>query len=160
MTNQTKKTAVLCIALVVGCGLAGLKARSADSDPEEATTTKTDNSPSFLDDPNLASSTEISLGDKELLAKTATAVGLVAALGVATFYLSKKVLPKVTRGAGKEIHILETAYLGPRKSLHLVEVGNQKLLVGSTNEQITTLAHVDDAWLDLSKQNIDETVKA
>ena len=53
---------------------------------------------------------------------------------------------------------METSYPGPRKALHLVEIGNQKLLIGSTNESITTLAHIGDTWLDLSKEETDKTV--
>jgi flagellar biosynthetic protein FliO len=86
-------------------------------------------------------------------------VALVIVLGVAALYLSKKVLPKVTNAPGKEIHVLETTYLGPRKALHLVEVDNHKLLIGSTNENIATLAHMTDAWLDLSREAIEDTVK-
>ena len=77
---------------------------------------------------------------------------LVAGLGVGMLYVSKKVLPKVTNAAGKEIRIRETAYLGPRKALHLVEIGNHKLLIGSTNDSITALADMTDTWLDVSKQ--------
>ena len=67
-------------------------------------------------------------------------------------------LPKVTHTKGKEIHVIETTFLGPRKMLYLVQVGHQKLLVGSTNETIATLAHIDDAWLELSKQDMDSAV--
>lgn len=114
---------------------------------------------SFLDDPNLAGATEFSLSNKELLVKTLFSVAVVLALGIIAFYLSKAVLPKVTKGQGKEIRIIETAYLGPRKALHLVEVNGQRLLVGSTNENITALTHVVDSWADLSKQGIDDTVE-
>ena len=41
-----------------------------------------------------------------------------------------------------------------------MEVGNQKLLIGSTNESIATLAHVGEAWLDLSKQEMDQAVSS
>jgi flagellar biogenesis protein FliO len=114
---------------------------------------------SFLSDPNLAGPGELNLSNKELLAKTLLSVALVIVLGVAALYVSKKVLPKMTKGPGKEIHILETAYLGPRKALHLVEVEGQKLLLGSTNESITALTHVVDNWADFSKHEMDDTVR-
>jgi flagellar biogenesis protein FliO len=40
-----------------------------------------------------------------------------------------------------------------------VEVGSHKLLIASTEQSITTLAHVTDEWLDLSRQEIDDSVK-
>jgi flagellar biosynthetic protein FliO len=74
-------------------------------------------------------------------------VGLVIGLGAVAFYLSKRALPRVVKAGGKEIHVLETTYLGPRKALHLVEVGRQRLLLASTSESVTMLARVPHAEL-------------
>jgi flagellar biosynthetic protein FliO len=156
VSNQKKKVATLLVALVVGGGFVALAARSMG--PEEAGAPPLQAGASFLADPNLSNPTGIGLGSGELFSKMIFSVALVAVLAMAAFYVSKKVLPKVTHMPGKEIHIVETAYLGPRKALHVVQVGNQKLLIGSTNETIATLAHLDDAWLDLSKQETDSMV--
>ncbi|MCH7555838.1 MAG: flagellar biosynthetic protein FliO [Planctomycetes bacterium] len=61
-------------------------------------------------------------------------------LGVAVIYVSKRFLPKITKLSGKEIRIAETVHLGPRKAVHLLEIGNRRFLIGSTNESITRLA--------------------
>ncbi len=156
MSHQTKKVATLFAVLVVGCGLIGLGARSTGREKADGPASET--GVSFLNDPSLSDQTGPALGNGELLLKMMLSVALVAVLAVAAFYVSKKVLPKVTNASGKEIRIVETAYLGPRKTLHLVQVGNQKLLVGSTNETIATLAHIDEAWFDLSKQPVDSAV--
>ena len=156
VSSQSKKMTTLLVVLVVGGGLVGLAAQSTE--PNEAKSSATGASGSFLNDPDPTKPSDLSLGSKELFLKMMLSVGLVVLLAGAALYLSKKVLPKVTRASGKEIRIMETAYLGPRKALHLVEIGNQKLLIGSTNESIATLAHVGDAWLDLSKQEIDHAV--
>ena len=148
---------LLFVALVVGGGLAALAARSADSSEVPATTPETPRS--FLDS-NLSPESGPGLDNGQLFLKMMGSVVLVIVLAVAALYLSKKVLPKVTQAAGKEIRVVETTYLGPRKALHLVEVGNQKLLIGSTNESIATLAHVGEAWLDLSKQEMDHAVSS
>jgi flagellar biosynthetic protein FliO len=143
----------LCVALMIGalaacpCGLAAERA--------EPQTTATDSDGSFLTDPNVAPGSGLSLGDGELFVKMMFSLVLVVLLGVAAMYLSKKVLPNVARIQGKEIHVLETTSLGPRKSLHLVEVGSQRLLIGSTNERITMLTHVTDAWLDAAQPQSD-----
>jgi flagellar biosynthetic protein FliO len=150
--------ATLFVALVVGGGLAALAARSADSGAVPATTSEAPRS--FLDDSDLGQESSLGLDNGQLFLKMMGSVVLVIVLAVAALYLSKKVLPKVTHAAGKEIRVVETTYLGPRKALHLVEVGNQKLLIGSTNERIATLAHVGEAWLDLSKQDMDQVVSS
>ncbi len=85
--------------------------------------------------------------------------GLIIGLGVAALYLSKRVLPKVTHSPGKEIHVLETAHLGPRKTLHLVEVGGQRLLIASTSDRITMLAPVHEPWPDQANQGLGEAAK-
>ena len=76
---------------------------------------------------------------------------IVIALLVAVLSLSKRVMPKLGKNTGKEIKIIETTMLGPRKYLHVIKVANQRLLLGSTNDRITMLAHlVDDlAGLDI-----------
>ena len=157
MNSQWKKIAVLCIVIAASGGLIGLAARSSHREPTDAATTG--ESPTFLNDPNLPGQADISFASKDLFLKMMFSVALVIVLGVAALYLSKKVLPKVTNAPGKEIHVLETAYLGPRKALHLVEVGHQRLLIGSTHESIAMLAHVTDAWIDPSREHIDDTVK-
>jgi flagellar biogenesis protein FliO len=60
-------------------------------------------------------------------------------------YVSKKLLPRFTNLPGRQIRVLETTHLSPRKGLHLVEVGSHRLLIASTNEKITMLADVTDS---------------
>ncbi|MFQ6034249.1 MAG: FliO/MopB family protein [Sedimentisphaerales bacterium] len=102
--------------------------------------------------------------ENELFFKTMLAVLLVIVLGVAAIYTCRKLLPRITNLPGKQIRILETVHLGPRKAVHLIEIGNQlgpcstggrRLLVGSTNENITTLADVTDTVAELSAQEVD-----
>lgn len=184
MNGQRKKVTVLCVLLVLGGGWVGLASRyrgdhnsipeggfrTADSgravEPQSATVKASPpqgaalggpNSP--WNDPNLISSANAGLGGRELFLKMMLSVGLVIGLGAAALYLSKRVLPRVANAPGKEIHVLETAWLGPRKALHLVEVANQRLLIASTNESVTMLAHVSDGWLDMARQEVDNTVK-
>ncbi len=109
-------------------------------------------------DANAADPFSGSAGMPNLLPRMILSIVLVMGLGVAALFLSKKVLPRVTRGSAKEIRVVETIYLGPRKALHLVEVGHRKLLIGSTNESITPLATLSDEWLDMPKSAADDIV--
>lgn len=81
---------------------------------------------------------------------------LVISLGIAAIYASKRLLPKITNSPGRQIRVIETVHIGPRKSLHLLEIGNQRLLIGSTSESITKLADIHEAFaeIDLSSQQI------
>ena len=113
----------------------------------------------FANDPNFSASMTDSPGTREFFFKITLSILLVVALGAAAIYVSRKVLPKITNLPGKQIHILETAHLGPRKAVHLVKIGDQRLLIGSTNESITRLADVTDTLTGLSAQQIDESVR-
>ncbi|MBN1506850.1 MAG: flagellar biosynthetic protein FliO [Sedimentisphaerales bacterium] len=149
MIRSKKRVFILCLALLIGGGWISIAARSADQKAQPVTT---DRNTSFLTDPNLASRMDASFNGRGLFARMMLCILLVAGLGVGMVYMSKKVLPKVTNAPGKEIRVRETAYLGPRKALHLVEIGHHKLLIGSTNDSVTALADLTDTWLEAAKQ--------
>jgi flagellar biosynthetic protein FliO len=104
----------------------------------------------LADDPNFATNSSKNAyssfgGNQELFFKMMLSVLLLVALAITAVYVSKKLLPKITNLPGKRTHILETTYLGPKKAVHLIEIGNQYLLLGSTNENITLLADLTHA---------------
>lgn len=70
------------------------------------------------------------------------AVIIVILLGVAAVFASKKLLPKISNAQGKKIKVIETIHLGSRKTVHLLEVGGQQILIGSTHDRITKLAEI------------------
>ena len=107
--------------------------------------------PILFDDPN-ALGKDQSPVTFTLVVKTIGALLIVLALCAGTLVVSKRVFPQINRVTGKSIQIHETAMLGPRKYLHIVEVSNQRLLLGSTNDRITMLAHLID---DLSALDIE-----
>jgi len=114
-------------------------------------TTRTDKSKSegelstwSLDDLDLDKGT--SQAQSNLMRQFALAIGFVALLGGGAWYVSKKFGPKLAITRGKELSIVETIHLGSHRALHLLDVGGrQKLLIGSTNENINILADVTEA---------------
>ena len=76
----------------------------------------------------------------ELIFKTVASLVVVLGLGVAAAWLLRRVGPRLCRIPGKEIRILETTALGPKKALHVVEVGRQRFLIGSTSEHVTLVS--------------------
>ena len=141
---------LLAVVALGGGMLAICSAQTSKSTPQ-----KTSHSSYSLSktDPNYAGG---GVNAWEPFLKMMAAVLLVLALGAAAIYVSKKFLPKITNLPGKKIHIVETVYLGPRKAVHLLKIGNQQLLVGSTSEGITPLADVTDALTDLSSQETED----
>lgn len=70
------------------------------------------------------------------------AVVIVILLGAAAMVAVKKFLPKINQTQGKKIRILETIHLGARKSVHLLQVGTQQILIASAADRITKLADI------------------
>ena len=146
----------MCLAAVVlssGLLVGRSMRRSEAGAPSEKT--EFEGGPLFASDPNLWSKGD-SFGTSDLVYKTIIAVVLVVGFGAAAIYASKKLLPRITGLPGKEIRIVETAHLGPRKTVHLVKIGDQRFLIGSTNESIAMLANLTEpaSETDLSAQEV------
>ena len=141
MTENKKKIVpiLLSIALIGGIVVLRLNQRQNDEARQE-TTNKADSL--FSNDPNSLLANTNGYTNRELLLKTIASVAIVITLGVAAIYVSKKFTGKLGNIQGKKIKIIETTHLGQRKMLHLIKVGNQQLLIGSTNENLTMLADV------------------
>jgi len=102
-----------------------------------------DSNQSFLPDSN----------SSELFYRAMSAVIIVIILGISAIYVTKKLLPKIANTSGKEIQVVETVHLGPRKSIHLIEIGNKRFLIGSTSENISKLADLTNSSIGISTQN-------
>jgi flagellar biosynthetic protein FliO len=150
VVKDKKKIVALLIAVTLGGGaLIVCSAQSPGTEPK-----KTSYSPYSLSD-NTSNHSGGPFDTGELFLKMMAAVLLVVALGVAAIYISKKFLPRITNLPGKKIRIVETVHLGPRKAVHLLQIGNQQILIGSTTEGITALADVTDVLTDLPSQETD-----
>ncbi len=140
MVRYKKKIVVFLLTVALGSGvLLVCSARSA-TDGTELENSKSKSNSLFENDPNFSTRTGDKPGIRELFFKMMFSVLFLVVLGVAAIYVSKKFLPKITKLPGKEIRIAETVHLGPRKAVHLLEIGNRRFLIGSTNENITRLA--------------------
>jgi flagellar biogenesis protein FliO len=142
---EYKKKIVPFLLAVVLCGgiLLVCHAQPTAAEQEEILPDDSGSSPAKKPDP--LKTPPDNLNTKELFSKMMFAVLLVIALGAAAIYISKKLLPKITNLPGKEIRLIETVHIGPRKAVHLLEIGNQRFLISSTSESITKLADVTDA---------------
>jgi flagellar biosynthetic protein FliO len=158
IANYLKKNFVLTAAVAV-CGCA-LFLCSAGSDSNEIKNNKdiNQNQKSRAKQTNGLFSNDndftgySALNGTELFYKIMLAVVFVVALGAAAIFMTKRYLPKIANLQGREIRIVETVHLGPRKSVHILKIGSRRLLIGSTNENISRLADLTEYASDISIQ--------
>jgi flagellar biosynthetic protein FliO len=165
MVRNRKKIVVFLIPVMLGCVVIMLCPDRSSADAEKSASnsgvTEPEKSQSeskslFENDPNFLKNTNNGAGTRELFFKFMVSVLFLVALGVGGIYISKRFLPKISNLSSKEIRVTETVHLGPRKAVHLLEVGQRRFLIGSTNENITRLADLTSALTELSVQEIDK----
>ncbi|MFA5553009.1 MAG: flagellar biosynthetic protein FliO [Phycisphaerae bacterium] len=140
-----KKAVLIIMASIIlyAADLAGAESpKSAEVNQPAQNQTKFDLS--LAKDPNFTFGQNNQLSTREMFLKMVFAVFIVIILVSAVVYLSKKVGNKIVNTPGREIRVTETCYLGQRKSLHLIKMGNRKILIGCTAENITKLAEITD----------------
>jgi flagellar protein FliO/FliZ len=74
------------------------------------------------------------------------ALAIVLGLLIGVMYFVKRFMQRTDTGIDNQdlINVISSKYLGPKSSIILVEVLNQIIVVGITNQQMTTLACIDD----------------
>ncbi len=154
MVRFRKKVVVFLITAALGSGVLLVCSAQSVTDGTELVSAEAEavagleNSKSqsgslFENDPNFSTRQSDRPSSRELFFKMMVSVLFLIALGAAAIYVSRRFLPKITNLPGKEIRIAETVHLGPRKAVHLLEIGNRRFLIGSTNENITRLADLE-----------------
>jgi flagellar biogenesis protein FliO len=151
-----KKVVAYLLIIALGSGALVVRSSQLTADRPERENPKFESGSLFANDPNFSAGPNSSISSSEMFFKLMFSVLLVAVLGAAAIYASRKLLPRITNLPGKKIHIIETVHLGPRKAVHLLEMGNQRFLIGSTNENITKLADVTYAFAELSPKEADD----
>ena len=71
---------------------------------------------------------------------------VVCVLAVAAMLALRKLAPKLKLHSGKNLAVVEALHLGPRKSLHLLQVGNRRYLVAGSRDQVSVLVEVTAAF--------------
>ena len=71
-------------------------------------------------------------------------VVVVLLLGAAGIFVARKVLPRLRASSGRRLAVMESIYLGPRQTVHLLRVGTRRFLLASTRERISMLAELPE----------------
>jgi len=97
-------------------------------------------------------------GAGELLLQMMAYVVVILALGGVALFLIKRVLPRLRSGQGnKNIAVLETVYLGPKRPVHLLQVGSERFLVAGSRDGIALLGKVTSAFSEESEPDATTT---
>ena len=78
----------------------------------------------------------------QMIAALAIVIGLI----LVTWYFSGKLMKGLPGGqylASKHIRLIETRYFGPKKSLVLVEVGGEYLLLSNSDNRLTLIKRIN-----------------
>ena len=98
-----------------------------------------------------------SAGQKTIL--TLALVGIM--LGVGYYFLKKKMFINKPGQSNMQIKILSQHFLGPKKSLAIIRVAGESMLIGVTDQNISmlkTLSLLDDELPAVLPQDFDETM--
>jgi flagellar biosynthetic protein FliO len=71
-------------------------------------------------------------------------LAVVVILMVAAAWIVRRVQGGSWKSVERQVKVIETTHLTPRRAIHLVQVGDRKLLIGATDQSISLLTEVDD----------------
>lgn len=69
-------------------------------------------------------------------------IGFVCLIGIGVWFFCKKMACNWATSKSKHISVTETVSLGPRKLIHIVQVGTKQYLLSSTPESISMLTEI------------------
>ncbi len=158
--GKIKLVAILAALILAGVLLPVVSRVAATSGPQQqgdfAISPKPEqvqgNDSDLQSEPGSSGQQAVVPGGREFFYKMLASVLLVIALGVGAIYVSRKLLPRITNLPGKQIRVVETAYIAPHKGIHLIQAGTRRLVIASTNETITMLADVTESAADFASQ--------
>ena len=79
---------------------------------------------------------------KGLVLQMLAYVLVILVVGGIAIIVVKKWAPKLHAGKGRNISMIETLYLGPRKTVHLIEASGRRFLIGAGNDNISMLTEL------------------
>lgn len=66
---------------------------------------------------------------------------LIVGLGI----VARRWMSGAPRGNNRQMQVVETLILNPKRSLHIVQVGEQLLLIGATDQNINLISELDSS---------------
>ncbi|MFA5423427.1 MAG: flagellar biosynthetic protein FliO [Phycisphaerae bacterium] len=91
-------------------------------------------------EPNFAIGQNQRIETGEIYWRMMLAILLVIILGSAAYYVSKKLGSRIVNQPNRRMKLVETLYLGSKKSLHLIKIGQREIIVATTPTAISSIA--------------------
>lgn len=70
-------------------------------------------------------------------------IGVLLLIVLSSVIFRRWFQPGLTGRSTRQLHLLETVRLSPKQALHLVSIGDQQLLIGATDQNISLLTHIE-----------------
>lgn len=74
---------------------------------------------------------------------------VILVLGTAAVFVTKRYLPRVRSASGRGIRMVNSVYLGPRKQVHVLQVGSQRFLVASCRDNVSLVSELSGSFADV-----------
>jgi len=149
---------IITVVVIVAVALGGLTMMNVDPVRADRNTVGSETNPATTmtaaeTGPAVPTEAEPSL--MAALAKMISALAIVSAVVYGALYALRKLMGRKygANGANGSLEVLQTTYVGQHKTISLVRVGERSVLVGVTDQQITTLTELDvDETMALTQQ--------
>ena len=70
-------------------------------------------------------------------------IGVLLLIVVCSILFRRWMQPGSSKNSTRQLRLLETVRLSPKQAVHLVSIGNQQILIGATDQNISLLSQVD-----------------
>ncbi|HOM62030.1 MAG TPA: flagellar biosynthetic protein FliO [Anaerohalosphaeraceae bacterium] len=108
--------------------------------------------PPLLEKPSSPAESSLEHLHQNLIRQLLIMIFIVALFGGGLWWFVRRYSKGLLPGKGRLITVLETVPLGPRKMLHLIEVGPKKILISSTADSIRLLTELPSTRESVSSQ--------
>jgi flagellar protein FliO/FliZ len=72
-------------------------------------------------------------------------IGVLLLIVLSSIIFRRWFQPGFSGKATRQLHLLETVRLSPKQALHLVSIGDQQLLIGATDQNVSLITHVEQS---------------
>lgn len=141
---------IVTVSVILGLALLGLVAintsRVDATRIQNTTVTTTDATGAAADAPAVEPAYGLTQASPmSAIVKMMAALALVIALVYAVLWFMRRMMGRRygQRSGGTALEVLESAYVGPHKTVSLVRVGKRSVLVGVTDTQVSILTELD-----------------
>lgn len=90
----------------------------------------------------------------QALGRMAAYVVIILILGALAIIVGKRYLPRLSPGGGRGIRVVDSAYLGPRKQLHVVQVGQRRFLLASCRDSVGMLSELTGSFPEVYERKV------